>query len=181
MVGGIDVYSLINNLSNVFIAVGFIVFLLGFLGCVGACCENKVMLVLVSLTFIEKTFKYLFLVEVQRRYESTNMTYRSSLSFDPDQWFFYENMDLENFYKITVFPSFFYTLADIELIFGMKIYHHDLQFKFDFYSGSMIFMKLWAMYFKENFFKTSFLTLFLKYVADQVKVLLWFIDIFYEF
>lgn len=49
MVGGIDVYSLINNLSNVFIAVGFIVFLLGFLGCFGACCENKVMLVLYAI------------------------------------------------------------------------------------------------------------------------------------
>lgn len=52
MVGGIDIYSLVNQMSTIFIVVGFIIFALGFFGCCGACCQWRWMLVIYAIVVI---------------------------------------------------------------------------------------------------------------------------------
>lgn len=49
VVGGVDLYNLVNNLSTVFIVLGFIIFFIGFLGCFGACCQWRWMLVVYAI------------------------------------------------------------------------------------------------------------------------------------
>ena len=53
--------------------------------------------------------------------------------------------------QILSYPNFFFdVLWDIDLIFGMLLYLDELQFKFEFHSGRMIFG--WAMSFELLFF-----------------------------
>jgi hypothetical protein len=48
--GGADIYQMVSSLSLLLIIVGFFIFIVGALGCCGACCSNRVLLVLVSIT-----------------------------------------------------------------------------------------------------------------------------------
>jgi hypothetical protein len=48
-------------------------------------------------------------------------------------------LELVFFVQILSFPDFFDVLWDIDLIFGMWLYLDELQFKFEFRSGRMIF------------------------------------------
>ncbi|OWF55784.1 Tetraspanin-6 [Mizuhopecten yessoensis] len=52
MVGGVDVYTMLDQLSNIFIVVGFIIFAIGFFGCCGACCQWRWMLVIYAIVVI---------------------------------------------------------------------------------------------------------------------------------
>ncbi|XP_033758753.1 tetraspanin-8-like [Pecten maximus] len=52
VVGGVDVYTLLDQMSNIFIAVGFIIFAIGFFGCCGACCQWRWMLVIYAIVVI---------------------------------------------------------------------------------------------------------------------------------
>ena len=69
------------------------------------------------------------------------MSYRSSLHFLPGQWFLAELwlLDFEIWPKIQLSPVCFALLGDIDLIFGIWVYSDELQIKFTFCSGSMIF------------------------------------------
>lgn len=49
IVGGVDLYQLVNSLATVFIVLGFIIVLIGFLGCFGACCQWRWMLVVYAI------------------------------------------------------------------------------------------------------------------------------------
>jgi hypothetical protein len=59
-------------------------------------------------------------------------------------------LELVFFVQILSFPDFFYVLRDIDLIFGMWLYLDELQFKFEFRSGRMIFG--WVMALELVFF-----------------------------
>ncbi|XP_052060280.1 23 kDa integral membrane protein-like isoform X2 [Mytilus californianus] len=49
VVGGINVYDIASSLSLLLIIVGFFIFLVGGLGCCGACCQNRVLLVVYAI------------------------------------------------------------------------------------------------------------------------------------
>jgi hypothetical protein len=59
------------------------------------------------------------------------MSYRSSLHFVPVQWFLAElwPLDFENLAKYSVVTILFHW--DIDLIFGMRVYNHELQINFE--------------------------------------------------
>jgi hypothetical protein len=80
------------------------------------------------------------------------MSYRSSLHFVPGQWFLAELwlLDFEMWPKIQLSPVFFALLGDIDLIFGIWVYSDELQIKFTFCSGSMIFGS-WTLKFGQIF------------------------------
>lgn len=52
MVGGVDIYTMLDRMSNIFIVVGFIIFAIGFFGCCGACCQWRWMLVIYAIIVI---------------------------------------------------------------------------------------------------------------------------------
>jgi hypothetical protein len=80
------------------------------------------------------------------------MSYRSSLHFLPGQWFLAELwlLDFEIWPKIQLSPVCFALLGDIDLIFGIWVYSDELQIKFTFCSGSMIFGS-WTLKFGQIF------------------------------
>jgi hypothetical protein len=41
MPGGADIYGMVSSLSLLLIIVGFFIFIVGALGCCGACCSNR--------------------------------------------------------------------------------------------------------------------------------------------
>ena len=80
-------------------------------------------------------------------YECIMMNYRSSLQFVPVQWFLAELWPLgfEIWPNILLSPLYFTMIWDIDLIFGMRVYNHKLQIKFEIPSGWMIFGQLTAI------------------------------------
>jgi hypothetical protein len=44
-----NVYSIISSAALIFIIVGVFIFLLSLVGCCGACCQNRALLVVVSV------------------------------------------------------------------------------------------------------------------------------------
>ena len=71
-------------------------------------------------------------------YECIMMSYRSSLHFIPVQWFLALGLwNLAKYLVVTIL--FHYNLIDIDLIFGIWVYNDELQIKFTFPFGPMIF------------------------------------------
>ena len=66
-------------------------------------------------------------------YECIMMSYRSSVHFVPVQWFLAElwPLDFEIWPNIYLSPLYFTMIWDINLIFGMRVYNHKLQIKFE--------------------------------------------------
>jgi general stress protein CsbA len=60
---GADIYEMVSSLSLLLIIVGFFIFIVGALGCCGACCSNRVLLVLVSITIQSTLSKWSPLLE----------------------------------------------------------------------------------------------------------------------
>jgi hypothetical protein len=76
------------------------------------------------------------------------MRYSLSSNFVPIEWFLAElwPLNLYFFFQILSCPGFFFdVLWDIDLIFGMWLYLDELQFKFEFRSGRMIFAIVFAL------------------------------------
>jgi hypothetical protein len=75
------------------------------------------------------------------------MSYRSSVHFIPVQWFLAElwPLDFELWPNILLSLLFFTMLGDIDLMFGIWVYNDELQIKFTFHSGPMIFGRFMAL------------------------------------
>jgi hypothetical protein len=67
---------------------------------------------------------------------------------------------------------FFYVLWDIDLIFGMWLYRDELQFKFKFRSGRMIFG--WVMALELVFFVQTFS--FPDFLLTSYNILIWYLE-----
>jgi hypothetical protein len=80
-------------------------------------------------------------------WECIIISYRSTLKFVPVEWFFakLQPLGFEIWLNIQLSPLFFAMLADIDLIFGMRVYNHKLQINFEIQSGWMIFCQLTAV------------------------------------
>jgi hypothetical protein len=82
-------------------------------------------------------------------YECIMMSYRSSLHFIPVQWFLALGLwNLAKYLVVTIL--FHYDLIDIDLIFGIWVYNDELQIKFTFRFGPMIFGRVMQSSWKKN-------------------------------
>ena len=75
------------------------------------------------------------------------ISYRSILRFVPFQLFLAElwPLDFEIWPNIYLSPLFFAMLGEIDLMFGIRVYSDELQIKFTFRSGPMIFGRVMAL------------------------------------